>query len=66
VMLRPGRTLDASHVLAHCRERLAQYKVPRQVVFVSELPLNPQGKVLKKDLRRAFLEGGAAAPSRPA
>jgi len=66
VMLRPGRTLDASHVLAHCRERLAPYKVPRQVIFVSELPLNPQGKVLKKDLRRAFLEGGAAASSRPA
>jgi acyl-CoA synthetase (AMP-forming)/AMP-acid ligase II len=45
---------------------LAQYKVPRQVLFVNDLPLNPQGKVLKNDLRRAFLEGGAAASSRPA
>lgn len=64
VMLRPGRVLDESRVLAHCRERLARYKVPRRVVFVNELPLNAQGKVMKKQLRKAYVEGGASAPSR--
>jgi len=38
-------------VLAFCRERLANYKVPRQVVFRDCLPRNPAGKVLKRLLR---------------
>jgi len=38
-------------VLAFCRERLASYKVPRQVVFRAGLPRSPAGKVLKRQLR---------------
>jgi len=38
-------------VLAFCRERLANYKMPRQVLFRAELPRNPGGKVLKRLLR---------------
>jgi len=38
-------------VIAHCRERLANFKVPREVAFVSKLPRNAGGKVLKRDLR---------------
>ena len=37
--------------MAFCRERLANYKVPRQVEFRAELPRNPSGKVLKRLLR---------------
>jgi len=48
---RPGHTLDEAAVLAFCRERLANYKVPRQVAFRSDLPRNPGGKVLKRLLR---------------
>jgi HIP---CoA ligase len=48
---RPGHTLDAAAVLAFCRERLANYKVPRQVVFRDTLPRNPSGKTLKRLLR---------------
>ena len=51
VVTRPGRTLEAGDVLAFCRERLANYKVPRQVVFRAGLPRNPAGKVLKRLLR---------------
>jgi HIP---CoA ligase len=51
VVLRPGSVLASEDVLAFCRERLANYKVPRRVVFRGELPRNPSGKVLKRQLR---------------
>ena len=51
VVTRPGHALGAGEVLAFCRERLANYKVPRQVVFRDGLPRNPAGKVLKRLLR---------------
>jgi len=48
---RPGAVLDAEAVLAWCRPRLANYKLPRQVVFRDSLPRNPSGKTLKRVLR---------------
>jgi acyl-CoA synthetase (AMP-forming)/AMP-acid ligase II len=51
VVRRPGHVLDAAEVLAFCRERLANYKVPRRVEFRDALPRNPSGKVLKRLLR---------------
>jgi HIP---CoA ligase len=51
VVTRPGHALDEATVLAFCRERLANYKVPRQVVFRPNLPRNPAGKPLKRVLR---------------
>jgi len=51
VVTRPGHDLDEAQVLAFCRERLANYKVPRQVVFRADLPRNPSGKPLKRLLR---------------
>ena len=62
VVPRPGRTVDAAQVAGFCRERLAKYKVPRRVDIVDALPLSPQGKVLKKELRRLYVEGGGARP----
>jgi acyl-CoA synthetase (AMP-forming)/AMP-acid ligase II len=43
--------LSAEDVLAHCKRKLANYKVPRQVEFCAELPRNASGKVLKRVLR---------------
>lgn len=51
VVARPGSELTAEQAIAHCRERLANFKVPRQVVLVDELPRNAGGKVLKNKLR---------------
>ena len=42
----------ADELAAHCRERLAGFKVPRSFVFVNELPRTPSGKVLKRELRQ--------------
>jgi len=64
VVPRPGRTVDPEKVADLCRERLAKYKVPRQVEIIDALPLSPQGKVLKKDLRKRYVEGGGAKPSK--
>jgi len=51
VVERAGHTLDADAFIAWCRERMANYKVPRYVQVVGALPLNASGKVLKYELR---------------
>jgi len=51
VVPRPGHALGEPEVLAFCRERLANYKVPRSVEFRAVLPRNPAGKILKRVLR---------------
>ena len=50
VVLRPGATAGAEELLAHCRSRLARYKVPRQVRFLDVLPRSGVNKVLKGEL----------------
>jgi acyl-CoA synthetase (AMP-forming)/AMP-acid ligase II len=47
----PGKELSTSDVVGFCKERLANYKVPRRVEFRAELPRNASGKVLKRTLR---------------
>jgi fatty-acyl-CoA synthase len=59
VVRREGTRLDEEAVLAHCRGRLARYKIPRSVVFVKELPRNAAGKVLKRELRAQLGDPGA-------
>jgi long-chain acyl-CoA synthetase len=55
VVLKPGKTLTANELIAHCRRFLANYKVPRRVEFVeAELPKGGSGKILKKVLRERF------------
>jgi len=51
VAVRPGTTVTAGELVAHCRAGLARFKVPKDVVFVDALPRNPSGKVLKRELR---------------
>ncbi|MCG6981073.1 MAG: long-chain fatty acid--CoA ligase [Deltaproteobacteria bacterium] len=51
VVVKPGETLTEEEVIAHCKERLASYKVPRLVEFREELPKTMVGKVLRKELR---------------
>ena len=43
--------LDEDTVKHYVRDHLAKYKVPREVIFLDELPRNPTGKILKRELR---------------
>ena len=51
VVPRPGMTVDPDELVAWCRERMANFKVPRTVEVVDSLPRNASGKVLKVELR---------------
>ena len=50
VVRREGSSLDEEGIRAWVKENLARYKVPRDVVFLDELPRNATGKVLKREL----------------
>jgi len=58
VQLRPGHQASAEELTAFCAQRLADYKVPRQVEFVDELPVTPSGKVAKALLRERYTASG--------
>jgi acyl-CoA synthetase (AMP-forming)/AMP-acid ligase II len=47
-----GKTIDPAELTAYVKERLASYKAPQYYAVVSDLPLNPMGKVLKTELRK--------------
>jgi fatty-acyl-CoA synthase len=47
-----GSGLDAEAVKEYVKHNLARYKVPREVVFLEELPRNATGKVLKRELEQ--------------
>ncbi len=51
IVLRPGAKLSEPEVIDYCRKELADYKRPRKVTFMAELPRNPTGKILKRELR---------------
>jgi acyl-CoA synthetase (AMP-forming)/AMP-acid ligase II len=53
--------LSDKELITWARERLAAYKCPKTVDFVDELPRNPTGKILKKDLRKPYWEGSGRA-----
>ncbi len=50
-----GATVDEDAIKAYVRDNLARYKVPREVIFIDELPRNPTGKILKRELREMEL-----------
>jgi acyl-CoA synthetase (AMP-forming)/AMP-acid ligase II len=64
VVLKPGMALTVDELVAHCRESLATYKVPRRIEFLeTELPKGGSGKILKRVLRDRFWVQQARAVS---
>jgi long-chain acyl-CoA synthetase len=59
VVAADGADLTEAEVIDHTRADLAHYKCPRSVDFVTELPRNPSGKVLKRELREPYWAGHA-------
>ncbi len=57
VVIRPGAKLSEEEIIAYARSRIAGFKVPRSVDFIDELPRNPSGKILRRELRKPYWEG---------
>ncbi|MCG7597909.1 long-chain-fatty-acid--CoA ligase FadD2, partial [Mycobacterium sp. PSTR-4-N] len=51
-----GASIDEDAIKAYVKENLARYKVPREVIFLDELPRNPTGKILKRELREMDID----------
>ncbi|MDP9101356.1 MAG: long-chain fatty acid--CoA ligase [Actinomycetota bacterium] len=51
IVLRPGKTLDAEELKAHCAQLIAGFKCPRSIEFLDALPRSGAGKILKRDIR---------------
>ncbi len=58
VVLKPGEQLDLETLTDHCRAHLAGFKVPKELHIADNLPRNPSGKVLKRELRKTLGGGG--------
>jgi len=52
-----GASVGEDDIKTYVKDHLARYKVPREVVFLDELPRNPTGKVLKRELREISVGG---------
>ncbi|HTF69647.1 MAG TPA: AMP-binding protein [Edaphobacter sp.] len=58
VVLRPGTNLSAEELKQYCKTRIASYKVPRHIEFMTEeLPKSGSGKILKRVLREKYWSG---------
>ena len=51
IALKAGAKVTEKEMIAFCKEHIASYKAPKSVEFADSLPKNPQGKILKKDIR---------------
>lgn len=64
VELEDGAEVSEQELVAHCREQLAGYKVPKRIHIVAGLPRSPTGKILRRELRPMLeLDAGAATES---
>lgn len=54
VVLKAGCAASAEELIEHCRAHLADFKCPKTINFLAELPKGPTGKVLKRELARKF------------
>lgn len=57
-VLKEGLTASPEEVIEFCRDRLATFKRPRGIAFISDLPRNQVGKILRKDLRAKYMRQG--------
>jgi acyl-CoA synthetase (AMP-forming)/AMP-acid ligase II len=57
IVLKEGRSGTEDEMIEFCKRQLARYKAPKSVELVEFLPKNPQGKILKRELRKKYWEG---------
>ncbi|MEM1434699.1 MAG: fatty acid--CoA ligase [Pseudomonadota bacterium] len=57
IVLAPGASVTEDAIIGFARERIAGFKCPKSVDFIAELPRNPSGKILKRELREPYWKG---------
>jgi long-chain acyl-CoA synthetase len=57
IKVKPGKTFEKDKVKAYLKTKLAPFKVPKEYIIIDELPKNPAGKILKRDIRKNYIEG---------
>jgi long-chain acyl-CoA synthetase len=57
IVLREGKDVTGEELISFCRARLADYKCPKSIRIVKDIPKGPTGKLLKRELAREFIAG---------
>jgi long-chain acyl-CoA synthetase len=57
IVLKEGQHATENEIIDFCKQQLARYKAPKSVEFLESLPKNPQGKILKRELREKYWKG---------
>jgi acyl-CoA synthetase (AMP-forming)/AMP-acid ligase II len=57
IVLKEGQRVSENEIMEFCKQHLARYKAPKSVEFVDALPKNPQGKILKREIREKYWKG---------
>ena len=56
IILQPGESFDKDRLHAYMKSHLSPYKVPKEYLIVNDFPRSPAGKILKRELKKQFLE----------
>jgi long-chain acyl-CoA synthetase len=56
VKLKPGQTVEAEDLIKFCKDNLAPYKIPGNILFVADFPRSAAGKIMKKELKKQYTE----------
>ncbi len=57
IVAKPGSSCDPNDIIAWTREKIAPFKVPKSIDIIPEMPRNPTGKILRRELRKPYWEG---------
>ena len=57
VVAKPGMEIEEGDIIAWARERVAAFKAPKSIDVIPEMPRNPSGKILRRELRKPYWEG---------
>jgi long-chain acyl-CoA synthetase len=60
IVPKPGHSVASEEIRSFLKSRLSPFKVPKECVMVNEFPKSPAGKILKRQLKKQFLEGPAS------
>ncbi len=56
IKLKPGQKIAADKIKAYLKTKMAPFKVPKEYIFMDDLPKSPNGKILKREIKRQYLE----------